>query len=254
MGGIDSHKNNEVRAVLHPLVDVAQRHGVAVMGITHFPKGSGGPALHKVIGSIAFVAAARIAFIAARDKDDPTGETHFFLPIKSNIGDDRVGLEYYKRGVTLPSGIEAWRIEWGKHVSITADEALAHLHVNQGALERAKKFLVDMLEDGPVQALKIFEEADKAKIKLRTLKRAKKDLKVGIDKEGMKGGWSWALPDTEIEGGQEGTEEGLNKKFGTLRGRKTRKSSTDAASPEECQPHSNLALFEGGQSLPKGAK
>lgn len=66
MGGIDSHKNAEVRAVLHPLADVARRYGVCVLAVTHLNKGTGGKALHRVIGSIAFTAAARVAYAVAK--------------------------------------------------------------------------------------------------------------------------------------------------------------------------------------------
>jgi putative DNA primase/helicase len=233
MGGIDSHKNNEVRSVLHPLVDVAQQHGVAVMGITHFPKGEGGKALYKVIGSIAFVAAARIAFIAARDKDDPTGERHLFLPIKSNIGDDRVGLAYHKRGITLPSGIEAWRIEWGEHVNITADEAIASLQVDRGALKEAKDFLLELLEDGPVKAWEVIAKAKKEGIKPMTLRRARKELNVKTEKKGMKEGWEWMLQETTGEGAQEGSEGVPTRKSEHLRRIKIRKPATGWASAED---------------------
>jgi AAA domain len=38
----DSHKNYEVRRALQPLVDLASSLGTAVLGITHFSKGTGG--------------------------------------------------------------------------------------------------------------------------------------------------------------------------------------------------------------------
>jgi putative DNA primase/helicase len=193
MIGVDSHKNAEVRSVLHPLADVAARHGVAVLGITHVPKGAGGKAIHKVIGSIAFVAQARIAFITTKDNDDPTGDRHLFLPTKSNIGDDRVGLSYSKRGIVLPNGIEAWCIEWGEHVNTSADEALGPDDGERGALEGAKEFLRDTLKDGIVAVEQIEERARKAKIAWRTLERAKGKLKGKARKMGLSG-WGWELP------------------------------------------------------------
>jgi putative DNA primase/helicase len=38
----DSHKNGEVRRALQPLVELAEKLGCAVLGITHFSKGTGG--------------------------------------------------------------------------------------------------------------------------------------------------------------------------------------------------------------------
>lgn len=197
MSGVDTHRNSEVREALTGLVGVAQRHGVAVLAVSHFSKGSGGKALHKVIGSIAFTAAARIAFIAARDEDDPTGDRHLFLPIKSNIGDDRVGIAYRKRGVTLPSGIEAWRIEWGERVSIKADEVMAPPDEDGGAMAEAKRFLLSTLEAGPAAVEMVRDKARRAGISDITLRRAKGKLKISAqdrDDNGVRGQWMWRLP------------------------------------------------------------
>ena len=65
LGSTDSHKNSEVRGVLEPLSDMAERSRVAVLSITHFSKtnsNSSTKALHRFIGSIAFTGAPRTAF------------------------------------------------------------------------------------------------------------------------------------------------------------------------------------------------
>src|SRR5215469_17170241 len=56
LGKTDSHKNSEVRSVLEPLSEMAERTGVSILSITHFSKtGSNNTtkALHRFIGSIA---------------------------------------------------------------------------------------------------------------------------------------------------------------------------------------------------------
>ena len=60
LGGIDSHKNADVRALLSPLSDLAERFNVAIVVVTHLNKGSGA-AMYRSVGSIAFTAAARTA-------------------------------------------------------------------------------------------------------------------------------------------------------------------------------------------------
>jgi putative DNA primase/helicase len=58
MGDANSHNNAEVRGLLAPLSDLAARHRVAILCISHLNKGAG-DAMYRVMGSLAFVAAAR---------------------------------------------------------------------------------------------------------------------------------------------------------------------------------------------------
>jgi putative DNA primase/helicase len=61
----DSHKNTEVRRALQPLVDLASALGTAVIGITHFSKGTGGrDPVERLNGSLAFGAIARVVMVA----------------------------------------------------------------------------------------------------------------------------------------------------------------------------------------------
>ena len=64
----------------------------------------------------------------------------------------------------------------------------------------ARKFLRELLADGPHRASEVYELADDADISTKTLKRAKKDL--GIDSfqrktEDGKPEWWWVLPEEE---------------------------------------------------------
>jgi putative DNA primase/helicase len=120
LGDADSHKNAEVRAAMAPLVELAAARGFAVVSVNHLNR-SNGSALNRSMGSVAFTALARAAYVVAKDKDDPSGERRLFLPTKNNLGKDRSGLSYRIVG---EGG--APNLAWDEgQVFTSADEALA---------------------------------------------------------------------------------------------------------------------------------
>src|SRR5262249_22345556 len=110
-----------------PLAKLAADYRVAVVSVTHLNKGLANGAtdpLVRVIGSTAFGAAVRTAFLVAKDKANT--DRRFFLPLKSNISRACTGLAFQIEPHVLPSGIETSRVSWeDRPVTITAEEALA---------------------------------------------------------------------------------------------------------------------------------
>jgi hypothetical protein len=196
LGKTDSHKNAEVRGVLRPLSDLAKKYKVCVIAITHLNKSGAemSKALHRVMGSIAFTAAARVVFAVARDESDPGAKRTLFVPVKNNIGNDRTGLSFTTEILTLPSGIKAPRIVWGDNpVTTTADEALTAEPPKGGrAAQEAMDFLRKILADGALPPKEVQEEAKGAGISPATLRRAKEELGVLSEKDGLV--WTWRLP------------------------------------------------------------
>jgi len=195
LGGTDSHKNADVRSLLSQLADLAASYDVAVVCVSHLNKGGSGDALMRVTGSLAFVAAARAAFLIVRDKDDK--HRRLFLPIKNNIGKDESGLAFSVESHSLVDGIETSRVRWeAEAVTISADEAIAPPGdpEERSALDDAIEFLSNLLAEGPVSASQIKADATEAGIAWRTMQRAKKNLGIRTQKEGMQGSWLWKLP------------------------------------------------------------
>lgn len=201
LGGVDTHYNAEVRSLLAPLGDMAARHGAAVVCVSHLNKGSGGgtDALMRVTGSIAFVAAARAAYIVV--KDDENEARRLFLPLKNNNGNDRTGLAFSVEGQTLGNGIETSLVMWeGDAVTVTADEAMAVQTGDRSEREEAIEFLRKTLEAGRVPSREIDKDAEANGISRATLRRAKAALGVKAVKEGQPGKpdapgqWYWRLP------------------------------------------------------------
>lgn len=197
LGGTDSHKNAEVRSLLTPLSSFAEVHGVAVVGISHFNKNVQTEAIMRITGSLAFVAAARAAYVVVPDQENEA--RRLFLPLKNNLGADRGGLAFTVEPVQLdsPEGpIKTSRVLWeAGEVAVTAREAMSPPlnSEEQTELESAKGFLRALLADGPVSSKQIRADVIGAGHSWGTIRRAQEALKVIAFKQG-KGGWAWRLP------------------------------------------------------------
>ncbi len=196
MGKTDSHKNADVRGVLEPVAEMAERTRVAVWTVTHFRKpnvGTATKAYHKFIGSIAFVAAARAAFAVLEDPNDK--DRRLFLHAKNNLAEPPQGLAFRLEQVIVGEGIVTSCIDWEPEpITTTADEALAGDRKSNLALIEAECFLRALLADGPVPSKQVDAEAQEAGVARATLRRAKASLGITSYKDGMKGGWFCALP------------------------------------------------------------
>jgi hypothetical protein len=184
MGNTDSHNNSEVRRILAPVAKLADKHNVAVLGIHHLSKRDT-TAINRVNGSIAFVAAPRAVWLVARDPDDD--ERRLFLPVKNNLAHSN-GLAYR---------IENDRVVWEEgQVLVSADDVDAG--GDETPREEAVRWLREKLEAGQQPAKSLLKEARDDGIADRTLKRAKKDLKIKSVRQDDR--WVWSLPAESDEG------------------------------------------------------
>jgi putative DNA primase/helicase len=197
LGNTDSHKNSEVRGLLAPLGELAARHNIAVIGISHLTKAACEQALMRVSGSLAFVAAARAAYLVAHDQTNQT--RRLFVPFKNNLGPDGTGLAYRIEPATVPSAtsaIDTSRVVWEpESVTISADEAMRSPAPDTSALKDAEEWVQEVLGDGQyLPAKEVFALAREHGISRTTLRRAAKNLGIKPKKEGRTGPWSWGLP------------------------------------------------------------
>jgi hypothetical protein len=195
----DSHKNAEVRRGLAPLVELASTIDAALIGITHYSKGTQGrDPLERVSGSLAFGALARIVFgTVKQEAEDGQPQQMMLARAKSNIGPDGGGFTYAFEQITLPDhdGITASRIAWGTSVDGTARELLAEPESNAMDIgdDDAACFLRDLLASGSRPAREVFREAEGAGYSRDQMKRAKRKLGIAAVKVGLDGGWVWKL-------------------------------------------------------------
>ena len=202
LGATDSHVTADVRALLAPLSALAAKYSIAVILISHLNKGGASTdALMRVTGSLAFVAAARAAFIVAKDPDNPV--RRLFLPAKNNVAADVGGLAFTIEPFTLPSGIETSRVLWERDpVTITADEAMAPAIVDgdRTMTEDGADLLRDVLMAGRVLARDIKRRAADAGVSDKALRNARQRLGIVVTREGFGADCRtyWSLADAAV--------------------------------------------------------
>ena len=189
----DSHKNAEVRRGLQPLVDLARLHGTAVLGITHFTKGTTGrDPTERVTGSLAFGALARMVFVASKGREG----NRVFMKAKSNIAIDEGGFQYDVEQVEVPghSGVYASRIVWGAMVEGNAREVLAEAEAEPAqekeqaeptATDEAVEALRKVLAPGEMVGREVVATMKAAGFTDKVIRLAREHIGVSIRRDGF---------------------------------------------------------------------
>ena len=199
----DSHKNNEVRNGLQPLVDFTAAYDCAVLGITNFGKGGQGvDPTSRVLGSVAFAAVARVVLVAAKTKDAEGKPARVIARSKGNVTPDDGGYHYHLEQVRIEGGIDATTILWGEKVEGTARELLADPDAgdDQESASDVKELLKgELTSECWANAGEVQKAIMKCGFTNRQIWAASKSLKVvrkgtgfGKDKK-----WYWRLPGGE---------------------------------------------------------
>ena len=201
MGKTDSHKNSEVRGVLEPLSEMAERTRVAILSVTHFSKAGANnttKALHRFIGSIAFTGAPRAAFAVIEDAEHDG--RRLFLHAKNNLAPPPQGLAFRLEQCLVEGDIVASRILWDTEpVTITANEALAAEAAgteSRTAKAEAMAFLQAALAGGPMPAADVNRMAREHGLTTKAIRSAREALGVKIERDGFGPGSKslWSLP------------------------------------------------------------
>ena len=202
----DSHKNGEVRRALQPVVDFGEKLNCAVLGITHFSKGTTGrEPLERVTGSLAFGALARIVLATAKIQAEDVSK-RIFCRAKSNIANDAGGFEYDLIQTDIGDSIFASHILWGEAVEGSARELLAEPDPHDEGRDSVQ-FLSELLAAGRMPAKEVFKACGDAGFSRDQVNRAKSKLYIKPHKGGFDGGWFWDLPPPKIAKSHEDGEQ-----------------------------------------------
>jgi putative DNA primase/helicase len=203
---VNTHREGDVRSVLAPLAAMSESQDLSVLSTMHFSK-SAVSALLGAGGSIGFVGAARSILVFGtdpRDDQGATGPKRVLAHAKCNVGRLQRSREVALMEFVIdPFGknIVTSRVELGEQCDVSADDLVRDTSEQKiSPRMAARKFLRELLADGPHRASEVVELAEDDDISERTLRRAKNDL--GVDSfqrktDDGKPEWWWVLPDED---------------------------------------------------------
>lgn len=219
---INDYRAKEVRQALEPLVAVADRTKVLLLGLAHFTKAAGNDPLMLVSGSAAFgqLVRAAVAFARDEDHDDPDhpdranqpviAEPQFVCStIKNNLGrEDLPSLAYriQPHPIDTDEG-QAWvsRLHFTGHRAprsvrdVLRNSAGSTDPHEQTERQTAAKWLTDYLTaTDKAPSAQVKKAATQAGFTERTLARARVQLRVHVTDEGFPRTSYWSLPVTDL--------------------------------------------------------
>ena len=197
LGEVDGHSNAQVRGLLSGLSRLAARLGPAVVCVTHLNKSGTGKAVYRMMGSLAFTAAARIVWQVSKHPDD--ADKRVLVLMKTNLDAQRTGLAFaIKDGrvewdaTPVQMDASSLEVEEGGHRSPTDRD------ISEDAVECIESLLVRAR--GAMGATEVMAQARARGFSHRAIKDAKRALGVtsvriggSAEARGV-GGWMWSLP------------------------------------------------------------
>lgn len=188
-GGIDAHKDQDIRRVLTALSKSADTNGCTVLLLRHLNKTKGADPLYRGGGSIGIVGAARSGLLVTADPNDPARRV--LATVKSNLAQMPTALAY--RLADSPEHGVA-RVQWDGTVNYQAAELLAGPSVDEdNDRSDVDDWLTTLLTAGPVESAEVYKAADAAGFSKDKAKRAKKRIGVKAHKSSGDGPWMWTL-------------------------------------------------------------
>jgi putative DNA primase/helicase len=209
----DGNTATEVRSALHPVQDLAEQLGCAVIGITHFNKHSQGkPLIERFLGSQAWGAVARILVAFGTMTAGLQAGKHFTATVESNLVNARSMKSHLYELVTTTTinnagkEIETVKIKWGDMSSSSAQDLMdlaelgAKEQKKQNKEDEAVAFLYEELSNGPRPKNEIETLGLARGITFYMIKKAA--VKLGVAKkkgEKREDPWMWSLPEVKDE-------------------------------------------------------
>jgi hypothetical protein len=168
--GIDSHRDQDVRRALTPLVKMASKSGAAVLAVRHLNKSQQSSAMQRGMGSMAFTGLARAVWHAGPHPDE---DAMVLAAVKNNLARNAHAMRYR---VSDRNGSPA--VTWDGQCDLVADDLVAQPASTPSAVTEAIEWLEEQLTGHEVPATQLQQDAAEAGISHATYRRARKHLDV----------------------------------------------------------------------------
>ena len=165
--GDQASSRASINYLLMKLGQLAARTGIAVVALTRLS----GPAGSRVAAQelAEFSAAAPVVWLVARDADDR--KRRLLLPVKNSLAEELPAAAF-----RIQDGRVAWDKEPVEQSAAMLVPPSARRHAEQRDRESAAEWLLEALEDGPMESTELFRQARSCGISAKTLRRAGKSL------------------------------------------------------------------------------
>jgi hypothetical protein len=207
-GGIDTHKDADVRSALEPLKAMAEECDVAVIGLMHVNKSTSGDATNRLMGSRAFASVPRSVVMFTKDRNEDfarMGCTKANLTATSK-GTKRLRITSMVVDRVMHAGrmrdVTASKVEWLADDAVSIDDAMeaaGETSVARNATDEATDWLHGYLTDKNGEATKedVLKAARPEGHLIDALNRAKRRLGVvSTNTRTMPRKALWSLPPT----------------------------------------------------------
>jgi hypothetical protein len=182
-----------VRRALGPLARLAEAHRCAVVLVRHLNKRGRGRSLYRGAGSIGFLGACRSGWLVGRDPDDPARRV--LAQVKNNLAPPQPSLAFALESTGGPQPRLVWlgRSRWSAD-DLLRDDAPGSLTRPR---DRVAAFLAEFLRAGPRTSRDLWEASRERGLSKRTLYRARRELRIRIERVDAGGGHVnyWLLPE-----------------------------------------------------------
>ena len=183
LGGVDTWRSNDVRAILDPFLEAVEKRGVTTLAIAHATKSREGHAVMKIEGSLGgFVGRARFLLGAGRDDD---GRCALGL-LKSNYGPTE---SVPVVGYTIDA--DTGDFSWGDETTLIDAAALfspPSTGLDRSATEEARDAIIDALRGSEILAADLARSVRAAGVQPATFFRVRAKMRAAKQIERLGGG------------------------------------------------------------------